>query len=130
MNIEDLRYHEEHTWVRQEEEELVIGITEYAQDQMGDIIFAELPEGGSVISAGEPFVTLESAKAVQDVIAPVSGQVTRCNEELLDVPETINEDPYGAGWMIAITPEAGFSVESLMDHAQYLALLDKLDEEA
>jgi len=130
MNVEDLRYHKEHTWVRQGEEELVIGITDYAQDQMGDIIFAELPEAGSVISAGEPFVTLESAKAVQDVIAPVSGKVTRCNEELLDVPETINEDPYGAGWMIAVRPEANFNLDSLLTYEQYLALLDKLDEEA
>jgi len=130
MKVEDLRYNENHTWIGQEDKELVIGITDYAQDQMGDIIFAELPEEGSVISAGDPFATLESAKAVQDVIAPVSGEVVRCNEDLMDAPEIINEDPYGAGWMIAVAPAADFSAESLMSHEQYLVLLDNLGAEA
>lgn len=126
MKVEDLRYNENHTWVGQEDKELIIGITDYAQDQMGDIIFAELPEEGSVISAGAPFATLESAKAVQDVIAPVSGEVVRVNEDLMDVPEIINDDPYGAGWMIAVAPAADFDWGGLLTHEQYLAMLENL----
>ena len=129
MKPEDLRYDENHTWVGQEGEELIIGITEYAQDQLGDIIFAELPEEGAAISAGDPFATLESAKAIQDVIAPASGEVVRCNEELMDAPETINEDPYGAGWMIAVKPAADFRTEPLMSYDQYLEMLEELGEE-
>ena len=128
MNVEDLRYGESHTWVRQEDDELVIGITDYAQDQMGDIIFAELPEKGSVISAGDPFATLESAKAVQDVIAPVGGEVVRCNEDLMDAPEIINEDPYGAGWMIAVQPKADLDLDSLLTYKRYVDMLQSAAE--
>ena len=127
MNAEDLHYDENHTWVRQEGGELIVGITDYAQDQLGDIIFAELPEEGTAILAGDPFATLESAKAVQDVIAPVSGEVVRYNEELMDTPEVINEDPYGAGWMIAVKGDAD-ALDSLLSYDKYVAMLESEEE--
>ncbi len=128
MDAETLRYDENHAWVRSEDQTVIIGISDYAQDQLGDIIFVELPPEGEVITAGNPFATLESAKAVQDVIAPVSGEVVACNDELLDVPETINEDPYGAGWMVEVKPEEGFSLEALMTYEQYLEMLESEEE--
>jgi len=112
------RYHEEHIWVSENAGEVTVGITNYAQDEMGDIIYVELPEVGATIAAGEPFATVESAKAVQDLVAPLSGEVVRANEELLDIPELINEDPYEAGWLVVVTPE-GFDPGQLMDEDQY-----------
>lgn len=127
MDVKNLRYDENHTWVRQDGEEFVIGISDYAQDQLGDIIFAELPEEGTEVSVGDPFATLESAKAVQDLTAPISGTVTRCNEDLLDAPETINEDPYGAGWMIAVKAESD-AAASLMTYQEYSDMLEREEE--
>ena len=128
MDPETLRYDENHAWVRLEDQTVIIGISNYAQDQLGDIIFAELPQEGEAITAGSPFATLESAKAVQDIIAPLSGEIVRCNDELLDVPETINEDPYGAGWMVELKPEKGFSLDALMTYEQYLEILESEEE--
>jgi len=117
-------YHEEHTWVSVAGAEVTVGLTDYAQEQMGDIIYVELPEEGTPVSEGESFATVESAKAVQDVIAPLSGAVLRVNAELLDTPEIINGDPYGAGWLIVVTPEEGFAVGQLMTEPAYQELLD------
>lgn len=128
MDPETLHYDENHAWVRPGDQTVIIGISDYAQDQLGDIIFVELPPEGEAITAGNPFATLESAKAVQDVIAPLSGEVVACNDELLDVPETINEDPYGAGWMVEVRPEEGFSLEALMTYEQYLEMLESKEE--
>ena len=127
MSAEDLHYDENHTWVRQEGGEFIVGITDYAQDQLGDIIFAELPAEGTAILAGDPFATLEAAKAVQDVIAPGSGEVVRYNEELMDAPEVINEDPYGAGWMIAVKGDAG-ALDSLLRYDKYVEMLEREEE--
>jgi len=112
-------YHEEHTWVDMEGDEVTIGITDYAQNEMGDIIYVELPEVGSTITEGQPFVTIESAKAVQDVIAPLSGEVVSVNDDLLDAPEIINEEPYGGGWLVTVAPAADFEPDQLMDEDQY-----------
>ncbi len=113
------RYHEEHTWVRLEKDEVLVGVTDYAQNEMGDIIYAELPEEGAGIVEGESFATIESAKAVQDLVAPLSGEVLRCNDGLLDAPEVINEDPYGNGWLVAVKPDEAFDPGSLLSEEEY-----------
>jgi len=112
-------YHEEHVWVSKDNDEMTVGISDYAQNEMGDIIYVELPDEGAPITAGQPFATIESAKAVQDLIAPLSGAVVRRNDELLDSPEVINEDPYEAGWLIAVTPDEEFDAAQLMSEAEY-----------
>ena len=117
------RYHEKHMWVRESAGEVTVGITNYAQDEMGDIIYVELPEVGATVAAGEPFVTVESAKAVQDLLAPLSGEVIRANEELSDIPELVNENPYEAGWLIVVTPE-DFHPGELMDEEEYEQFLE------
>ncbi len=117
--MEERRYHEEHTWVRPKKDEVLVGVTDYAQNEMGDIIYVELPEEGAAIVEGESFTTVESAKAVQDLVAPLSGEVLRCNEDLLDAPEIINEDPYGDGWLVAVKPDEAFELSSLLSEEEY-----------
>jgi glycine cleavage system H protein len=129
MNMDDLRFDEGHAWVREEGEELVIGISDYAQDELGEIIFVELPEVGTQITRGEPFGSIESAKAVEDLIAPVSGTVTRRNDEVIDEPKTINDDPYGEGWLIAVKPAEPYDPSELLTYEQYLSTLDIEEEE-
>jgi glycine cleavage system H protein len=129
MALEDLRFDEGHCWVREDGEELVIGITEYAQDELGEVIFVELPEVGAETARGEAFGSIESAKAVEDLIAPVNGTVTRRNDDAVDVPETVNEDPYGGGWLIAVKPKEDYAPDELLTYEQYLATLDIEEEE-
>ena len=129
MNLDDYRFDEGHAWVREEGDELIIGISDYAQDELGEIIFVELPEVGTEIKRGEPFGSVESAKAVEDLIAPVSGVVTRRNDEVIDEPERINEDPYGEGWLIAVKPSEDYNPDDLLTHEQYLATLELEEEE-
>jgi glycine cleavage system H protein len=129
MELDDLRFDEGHTWVRDEGDELVIGITDYAQDELGEIIFCELPEVGTEITRGDPFGTVESAKAVEELIAPLSGRVTRRNDEAIDAPETINEDPYGEGWLIAVKPSEEYDPSELLTYEQYMATLELAEEE-
>ncbi len=103
MNVpEDLQYTKTHEWVRREEGTATIGITDHAQDELGDVVFVELPEKGTSFSAGDSFGTVESVKAVSDLYAPVGGEVVEVNETLNDSPELINEEPYGGGWMIRL----------------------------
>ena len=118
--MSDLRYHEKHAWVRAEGDELIIGISEFAQDQLGEVIFIELPEVGSEIAQGDAFGSIESAKAVEDIVAPVNGVISRRNEELIDAPETVNEDPLGAGWMIAVKADTASGLEALQSSDDYL----------
>ncbi|RME53733.1 MAG: glycine cleavage system protein GcvH [Deltaproteobacteria bacterium] len=116
----DLKYTKEHEWVRVEaNDEAVIGITDFAQDQLGEIVFVELPEVDDEFSKEENIATVESVKAVSDVYAPVSGTVLEVNEDLPGMPETINEDPYGDGWMIRIKMSDPSEVDSLMDADEY-----------
>jgi glycine cleavage system H protein len=101
---EGLYYHEEYLWARVEKGKARIGITDYAQKQLREIVYVELPSVGDTITQGEPFGTVESVKAVSDLIAPISGKIEEVNEELESKPELLNEDPYGKGWLLVITP--------------------------
>jgi glycine cleavage system H protein len=119
----DLRYTSTHQWARIEGEIATIGITHYAQDQMGDLVYVELPEVGDDVTAGEPCGQVESVKAVSDVNSPVSGEVTEINEALVDEPETVNKDPYGEGWLIKVQLSDASEAEGLLDSAAYQAHL-------
>ncbi len=99
---EELEYTKTHEWVRREGEEAIVGITDHAQEELGDVVFVELPEQGASFSAGDSFGVIESVKAVSDLYAPVRGEVVEVNESLNDTPEKVNEDPYGDGWMIRL----------------------------
>lgn len=125
---EDMRFHEGHAWVRPEGNELVIGISDYATEQLGEIVFIELPEVGATITADDPFGSIESPKAVEDLVAPVSGEVTRRNDEVVDSPETVNDDPYGEGWLIAVKVDETTDVDALMSRDEYNDSLEALGE--
>ncbi|MFS0822114.1 glycine cleavage system protein GcvH [Bacillus sp. 1P02SD] len=115
----DLRYSEEHEWVKVEGEKVRIGITDFAQSELGDIVFVELPEVGDEIQADEPFGSVESVKTVSELYAPISGKVVEINEDLDDSPEFVNESPYEKAWMIVIEPANAGDVENLMTAEQY-----------
>jgi len=119
---ENLRYTEDHEWIRPEDDgEVVIGITDHAQASLGDVVYVELPEVGDEVAAGEPFGTVESTKAVSELFAPISGEITEVNTDLVDAPEMVNEDPYGEAWMIRVAPESASAVDALLDSAAYAA---------
>jgi glycine cleavage system H protein len=120
---EDLRYHPEHDWARVDGEEATLGITWYAQDSLGDVVFFDPPEVGSTTTKDEPYTEVESVKAVSDVIAPLSGEITAVNDEVGTNPEAINEDPYGKGWMVKVKLSDPSELESLLDAAAYKELL-------
>lgn len=122
MIPEELRYTDKHEWVSPGGATVRVGITDYAQDALGDIVFVQLPEPGSAVAAGEPLGEVESTKSVSDIYAPVSGTVVARNETLADSPELINTDPYGAGWMVEIEPADPSAADSLLDAAAYAEL--------
>jgi glycine cleavage system H protein len=122
---EELKYTEEHEWVMVEDEVVTIGITDFAQDQLGDVVFVELPAVGTIVEAGKPFGVVESVKAVSDVYAPVSGEVVEINEELPDSPETINTSPYDDGWMIKIKLSAPAELAELLDADAYQEFIEE-----
>ena len=125
MNIpEDLNYTEEHEWVRIAEENAIVGITDFAQSQLGDIIFLELPDVDDKIIAGEPFGEIEAVKTVSELYAPVDGTVIEVNSNLEDFPEKVNQDCYGDGWIIKIKPENKIDKEDLLDHKQYSNIIE------
>ena len=125
MNIpEDLIYTEEHEWVRVAEENAIIGITDFAQSQLGDIIFLELPDVADKIIAGEPFGEIEAVKTVSELYAPVDGTVIEVNNNLEDFPEKVNQDCYGDGWIIKIKPENKIDKENLLNHKQYTKIIE------
>lgn len=126
MNVpEDLRYTSDHEWARSEDGRLRIGITDYAQDALGDIVFVQLPEPGARVSAGESFAEVESTKSVSDIYAPVSGTVSEINSELSDSPQRLNEDPYGEGWLCVIVPDGEAETPgSLLDADSYRKLIE------
>lgn len=113
------RYTEEHEWVAVDGEIGTVGITYHAQDELGDVVFVELPEVGARVEAGAPFGTIESVKAVSDLYAPVSGEITEVNDELVDRPEIVNEDPHGAAWMVKIKFDDPGKVDGLLTAAAY-----------
>lgn len=115
----DLRYSEEHEWVKVEGEKVRIGITHFAQSELGDIVFVELPEVGAEIKADEPFGSVESVKTVSELYAPINGTVTEINEDLDDSPEFVNESPYEKAWMIVVEPADAKEIENLMTAEQY-----------
>jgi len=119
MNPEDVRYHKEHTWVRVSGRKGTIGITDYAQDALGDIVYIDLPEVDSSVEANTEVTEIESTKATSSVISPVSGRIVEVNEELSESPEILNEDPYGKGWVAVLELDNPSEVEDLMDASEY-----------
>ena len=125
MNPSNVKYHKEHTWARIDGGKAVIGITNHAQDALGDIVFIELPEVGAAITAGQEMSEIESAKATSPVIAPVSGTVKEINTSLEDDPEVINTDPYGKGWIAVVELSEDTGADSLMDSDSYASHLEQ-----
>jgi glycine cleavage system H protein len=115
----DYRYTKDHEWVKVEGSSATIGITDYAQHELGDVVFAELPKVGARLKSGESFGTVESVKAVSDVFAPVSGEITEINSALVDSPETINRDPHGSAWLVKMRLTDPQEVSGLMDASSY-----------
>ena len=115
----DLKYHPEHDWARIEGDSATFGITWYAQDQLGEVVFFDPPEVGATITKDQPYAEVESVKAVSDVVAPLSGEVTAVNDQLGDSPERINEDPYGDGWLVKVKLTDPAEVDSLLDADAY-----------
>jgi glycine cleavage system H protein len=116
---DDVRYTKDHEWARPNADRFRVGISDFAQDQLGDIVFVELPEVGAVFKAGDEFGTVESVKAVSELYMPMGGEVVEVNGDLADAPEKVNNDPYGAGWMLEIITAAPAEYEGLMDRAAY-----------
>jgi len=121
----DLKYSKEHEWVRFDGRRAVVGITSFAQSQLGDIVFVELPALGATITTGKRFSVVESVKAVSDIFAPIGGTVVEINESLNDAPEKVNQDPYGEGWIAVVEVAAGMEAEGLMDSEAYAAQVAK-----
>ena len=125
MNIPaDLRYSSDHEWIRQDGNTVTIGITAFAQDSLGDVVFVEAPEAASVVTAGDSFTEVESTKSVSDIYAPVSGTIVAVNDKLDDAPELLNSDPYGDGWLCSIEMSDPSQLEGLMDADGYRALTE------
>ena len=120
---EDLRYTDDHEWAKKNGDVVRMGISDYAQDQLGDIVFVELPEVGSSFDKGEEFGTVESVKAVSELYMPIGGEVTAINEALADAPELVNSDPYDGGWMMEIKASDPAELEALKSKADYLEML-------
>jgi glycine cleavage system H protein len=121
---DDLRYSSDHEWVRLEDGRARVGITDYAQDALGDVVFVDLPEVGATVAAGEGISEVESTKSVSDIYAPVAGTIAEVNGDLADNPERLNEDPYGEGWIFVLAVEDPSAVEGLLDAAAYRALVE------
>jgi glycine cleavage system H protein len=115
----ELSYHPEHDWARIEGEEATFGITWFAQDQLGEVVFFDPPEVGSTTSANDPYAEVESVKAVSDVVAPLSGEIVAVNEALSDAPEKVNDDPYGEGWLVRVKLSDPGEVDALLDVGAY-----------
>ena len=119
---DDRRYTKEHEWARQDGDRIVVGITDYAQDQLGDVVFVGLPDAGSEVQGGQPMGEVESTKSVSDVYSPITGKVLEKNEAVESAPETINSDPYGEGWLVVL--EAGEVSGDLMSAEEYRAFIE------
>lgn len=123
MNPVELKYSKSHEWAKVEGNTVTLGITAHAQDSLGDVVFVELPDNDTTVTAGEAFGTVESVKAVSDMIAPVSGRVIDYNQEVLDSPELLNDDPYGEGWLIKVEVDDLKVLDELLSAAEYEAFL-------
>ena len=125
MNVPDeLRYTKDHEWARLEGNRVRIGITDYAQDALGDVVYVQLPDVGATVADGESFSEVESTKSVSDIYAPVTGTVVEVNADLTDTPQRLNDDPYGEGWLCVIEVADGVTLDGLLDAAAYRALID------
>lgn len=124
MYPEDLKYSKDHEWVRLDGDECVFGITDFAQGELGEVVFVELPDVGDSFDSGDEIGTIESVKAVAEVYAPVSGEVVAINEDLADSPEKVNDDPHGEGWLVRVKPSASDELGELMDVSAYREFLD------
>lgn len=122
-NPKNLKYTKEHEWARVTGNTAVIGVTDHAQESLGDVVYVELPKVGSTVTAGQSFGVIESTKAVSELFAPVTGKVTKVNDELQNAPQTVNQDPYNAGWIIEVELADTKQLDSLMDAAAYDQLL-------
>lgn len=122
---DDRRYTEDHEWVMADGNHARVGITDYAQEALGDVVFVQLPDRGTAVTAGESFSEVESTKSVSDIYAPVNGAVGDVNQELVDAPQRINEDPYGAGWICVIEMSDRAEFDKLMDAAAYRQLISE-----
>ncbi len=120
---DDLQYHREHDWARVDEGEAVLGITWFAQDALGELVHFEAPEAGATVTSGQSYGEVESVKAVSDVIAPLSGEVLEVNQAVVDAPETVNDDPYGAGWLIRVRLSDPSELDSLLGVEAYKQVL-------
>lgn len=121
---DDLRYSSDHEWIRLEDGKARIGITDYAQDALGDVVFVDLPDVGATVAAGESISEVESTKSVSDIYAPVAGTVAEVNTDLADAPERLNEDPYGEGWIFVLAVDDPGQVDGLLDAAAYRTLVE------
>lgn len=130
MHPTDYRYTKEHEWIKVNGDVGTVGITDYAQHELGDVVFVELPQVGAKFEANRPFGTVESVKAVSEIYCPVSGQVTEVNTTLANSPETINKDPHGAAWLIKIKLSRPTELDALMDAAAYQAYIAEKQKEA
>ncbi len=125
---EDLHYSKEDEWARAEGDRVTIGVTDFAQQQLGDVVFVELPEVGRSFEKGEPFGVIESVKTVADLYAPISGEVIEVNPALAETPEAVNEDCYGEGWMIVVKPADSSEISGLLNREGYLKYLEERDD--
>lgn len=121
---DDLRYSSDHEWVRLDDGKARVGITDYAQDALGDVVFVDLPDVGASVAAGESISEVESTKSVSDIYAPVAGTVTEVNGDLADHPERLNEDPYGEGWIFVLAVDDASALDGLLDAAAYRTLVE------
>jgi len=125
MNVpDDLRYSKDHEWARLENGRVRIGITDYAQDALGDVVFVQIPEVGTRVEQGDSFSEIESTKSVSDIYAPISGTISEANQELADAPQRVNEDPYGDGWLAIIDADDPSQLDQLLDADAYRALIE------
>ena len=129
MYPNNLRYTKEHEWVDAKGDAATVGITDYAQHELGDVVYVELPKVGAKFEAGKSFGSVESVKAVSEIYSPVSGEVTEINQKLADAPETINSDPHGTAWLIKLKMSKPDEVKGLMDAAAYQAYIDEKEKE-
>ena len=125
MNPDDLKYHKEHIWIRPSGKNVTIGITDYAQDSLGDIVFVDPPEVDTEIEANSEIGEIESTKATSSIISPVSGRVIKINEDLTETPEIINDDPYGKGWIAIIQIDDTAELDDLMDSSEYAKFVEE-----
>jgi glycine cleavage system H protein len=124
MYPEDLRYTSEHEWARREGEAVRVGITHFAQDSLGDIVYVDIPGPGTPVTAGQPFGEVESTKSVSDLFSPVTGEIVERNGALEEAPELVNQDPYGEGWMVVIKPANAGDYDTLLSQSDYKALVE------